>query len=217
MDALDHRISDNMFLDIKRRQGEANIIKTAIMRKLYNGETLSPALKAYLKEWRTRMEDGNSHDVESCMMPSRTSGLALGDTKELSTNIYSLDSLSTSGLLSFTDLENLSLTDICTELSLFIDPESVHEFERGIINSHQAEEWGLPADFNPEIKRNKETAMLVGELEENAFRRSGRFHKQDFNAFNKMLSLTRGKTTFDKPWAKLDRKSMYEFLHDINN
>lgn len=77
-------------------------------------------------------------------------------------------------------------------------------------------EWNISPDFVYSWKQNKAAEVAIGEVEENAFRYSGRFNKHDILAIEKMLEVGRNETLYDRKWSEIDRKCLREFLDDAN-
>lgn len=60
-----------------------------------------------------------------------------------------------------------------------IDPNSIERIEKQIYVNNMKKEWGISQNFVAERVRNKEAEVMMGQVEEDAFRFGSRLTKQD--------------------------------------
>lgn len=170
---FDDDISDEFFLLKQRARSETNFIKTQILKKLHDSQALTENEKKYLKLWR--------QNIGSSMTPTAHSDLTLGSlSKADQSKINSLPLMDLSGLNEY------ALNDLIMELNLFIDPNSLQTLENEVHIEGLKAEWGLGDDFIATEQRNKEIDLVLGEVEENAFRHSGQFEKHELEGLKEM-------------------------------
>ena len=170
---FDDSINDQLYLNQQRCRAEANLIKTTILNKLHHDISLTKAECDYLKVWK--------ENIGSNFCPKDPSNLKLSDLD--SDDISKLNSLH---LINFSKLDEYSLNDIVLELNHFIDPVVISDIEHEIHVETLKSQWGLPSDFIVSEKRHKEIDLVLGQVEENAYRHSGKFESNELEGFTEM-------------------------------
>lgn len=122
-------------------------------------------------------------NVNKSMMPTRHSTLKV---KDLSSE--DLKKLNSVELVDFEGLENFSLNDLCVEMGSMIDIDTLNRLQFEIYSENQKSDWSLPDDYELTRERNKEIDLLLGELEENAFRKAGAFDDDDLKGLESMVA-----------------------------
>jgi len=83
------------YLAISRRRAEAKFIKSKIIYKVNEGQSLTANEKAYLKQWVSDIKnnkDRNIMNLRDSMLPDTPSKLTIGDVD--SKSLYALNSIS---------------------------------------------------------------------------------------------------------------------------
>lgn len=152
-------VSDEMFLEQKRVEAEANIIKTKILHKLHEDELLTDNEQKYLKKWNEEVKNCKFSNLATCMVPSFYSHRSLKD--------LSAEDIANFGELPLVDLEhlqNFSLNDIVLELNHFIDNKTIQNIQTEVYMEEHKKHWGIAQDFKFTERRNKEIDLVMGEL-----------------------------------------------------
>lgn len=110
----------------------------------------------------------------------------------------------------------MSLNDLVVELASILDSEAINRIEKDVFVQNQASEWGISREYVSTRVQNKAAEVAIGEIEENAFRYSGKFNKYDKEAIERMMDVGRNENVYDKKWYQVDKESLHEFLEDVN-
>jgi len=168
-------ITDHQYLNKQRRLAESNLIKTKIITKLHHDEPLSESEKKYLKAWRSK--------IGASMIPKSSTKMTLGNLSDKDSNIF--NSLP---LIEISDLKDYSLNDIILELNHFIDSNAIATIEKEVHIETLKSEWGLPKDFTVNETRHKEIDLVLGEIEENAYRHAAKFDENEIDGLKKVFT-----------------------------
>ena len=201
-------LTSEEYLALSRLRAETKLIKSKIIYKINQGQSLSANEKTYMKQWvgdiRTG-KDRNLMNLRDSMLPSAPSKLTIGDIDAKS--LYALNSISRVHL----ERERhgtYSLNDLVVELSHFLDEEVVSKVETEIFGDKLRNEWGLSKDFKVVETRNKEISLVLNEFEELAWRSAGQLTEKDLEHLKAMLSVKRNRDYFDRQFYENDMKSL---------
>jgi hypothetical protein len=189
-------VSDEMFLEQKRVEAEANIIKTKILHKLHEDLPLSENEEKYLKQWNEQVKTCKFSNLNTCMIPSYYSHKSLKDISK--SDVSNFNSLP---LVNLENLQNYSLNDIVLELNHFIDNKTIQNLQTEIYMEEHKKHWGIAKDFKFTERRNKEIDLVMGELEEKAYRYAGKFNDDELKGMTEMMKCGRGEGVFDQAWV----------------
>ena len=189
-------ISDEYFLDKQRRSAEANIIKSKIISKLHENKPLTENEKKYIKIWNEKLKNSRYNDLNNWMVPNDPSHIKIGDLNQ--TDIQNINNVK---YVDVTGLNDYAVNDIILELNHFLDDKTIKEIEKEVFIENRKNEWGLPSDFTLIQLRNKEIDLVLGEIEEKAYRYSGKFEEHELKGMNKMFNVKRGEGIFDSKWV----------------
>mmetsp|Transcript_30076 Transcript_30076/g.29577 ORF Transcript_30076/g.29577 Transcript_30076/m.29577 type:complete len:316 (+) Transcript_30076:378-1325(+) len=114
-------------------------------------------------------------------------------------------------LVDISGLENYALNDIALELDHFIDDEIINNLQKEIKVENLKDLWDLSPDYRFTERRNKEIDLVLGELEEKAYRYGGQFTDQEIEGMKRMYKINRGEGIFDQQWLPLDVKEFEDF------
>lgn len=201
---------ENM-LDLKRRKAETKLIKLRIIKKLYEQQALSKLETEYLKKWRESVKTSSLNDLDLAMVPKDFSKRVVGSISEKDQNSFrSLD------FFNLDAIENLALSDLVLETSLFYDDSIISRVESQIKGETIAKDWDISSNYKFDVSENREVRLVLDSVEENIWRRGGRFTPENIEAISDMFAVLRGKTRNDKEWHKADQESLQEFIQSIN-
>ena len=141
------------------------------------------------------------------MVPTTSSTQSL---RSLSTDDTS--KLNSLPLVDITGLDNYAINDLILELDHFIDKETIEDLQQEIKVENLKLQWGIPKDFRFTERRNKEIDLVLGELEENAYRYAGKFSEQEIKGMRKMFQTNRGEGIFDKAWVIFNQSLSLIFI-----
>lgn len=190
--------TDESFLLQQRREAESNLIKTKILHKLHEDRPLTSNEKAYLKRWNKELKSGKYLSLRDCMVPNDHSHKTLGSlTSSDKQHLHSLELVDTSGL------ESYALNDIIVELNHFLDTKTIQVVQKEVLVENLKNEWELPKDYMLNERRNKEIDLVMGEIEEKAYRHAGRFEPHELEGMKRMYKTKRGEGVFDKAWVRV--------------
>ena len=172
-DITNDSISDDRFLHQQRCQAESRLIKTTILSKLHKGESLTDLETTYLKAWR--------ENIHGSMTPEHPSDIKISQLSK-----SDQDALNSLPLIDTSGLGDYAVNDLVLELDNFIDPVSVADIEHEIKVETLKVQWGLPHDFIVSEKRHKEADLVLGQVQENAYRYSAQFEKHEIQGLRDM-------------------------------
>ena len=189
--------SDENFLLKQRREAESNLIKTKILHKLHEDRPLTSNEKAYLKRWNEELKSGKYLSVRDCMVPNDHSQKTLGALSSSDKqHLHSLALVDTSGLDAY------ALNDVVLELNHFLDTKTIQTVQKEVLVENLKNEWDLPKDYMLSERRNKEIDLVMGEIEEKAYRHAGKFEPHELEGMKRMYKTKRGEGIFDKAWVR---------------
>lgn len=189
--------SDENFLLKQRREAESNLIKTKILHKLHEDRPLTSNEKAYLKRWNEELKSGKYLSVRDCMVPNDHSQKTLGALSSSDKqHLHSLALVDTSGLDAY------ALNDVVLELNHFLDTKTIQTVQKEVLVENLKNEWDLPKDYMLSERRNKEIDLVMGEIEETAYRHAGKFEPHELEGMKRMYKTKRGEGIFDKAWVR---------------
>ena len=188
--------SDEHFLHRRRRQAEANLVKTKILYKLHEDLALTENEKAYLNIWNQEIHKSRFKNLADCMVPTDHSNLSLGSLEGIDR-----DHLNSLPLVDVTGLEKYAVNDMVLELNNFIDSKIIQNLESEIYVAHHKHEWNLSQDFTLSERRNKEIDLVMGEIEEKVYRHAGKFDETELDGIKRMYQVNRGEGIFDEAWV----------------
>lgn len=143
----DTNLNADRFLSYKRKQGETNLIKSAILNKLSKGEKLSPKQQMYLDQWKAKLNSPQNEGNDDLMLPYHHSNFTLDDISK--DDLYKLNSLQS---VDFNGLDRFPLNDLVLELSQLIDPLQLKTVESNLQQELMREEWGIKTSTVPQSK-----------------------------------------------------------------
>jgi len=198
-------------LDLKRRKAETKLIKLRIIKKLYEQQALSKLETEYLKKWKESIKSSSLNDLDLTMVPKESS-------KKVVRSLSQKDKDSFGGLdfFNLSSIENLALTDLILEISLFYDESVISRVESQLKGETISKEWDISSNFNFDATENREVRLVLDSVEENIWRRGGKFTPENIEAISEMFGVLRGKTKNDKQWHKVDQESFQEFVQNVN-
>jgi len=189
-------ISDEYFLLKRRREAEANFIKTKIIHKLHKDAPLSKSETKYLKEWNTQISDSKYFNIDKCMVPAEPCSYTIGNLgREDNQHLNSVPLVNVKGL------EKYAINDLILELNHFLDKNTIETIEKEVFVEGLKQEWDLPKDLMLSETRNKEIDLVLGQVEENSYRHAGKFDQQEMEGLNKMFETNKKEKIFDKTWV----------------
>jgi len=92
----------------------------------------------------------------------------------------------------------------------------LNQVESQIKGEAVAKDWDISSNYKFDIAENREVRLVLDSVEENIWRRGGRFTPENIEAISEMFAILRGKTKNDKEWHKADQQSLQEFIQSIN-
>lgn len=191
-------ISDAHFLDIQRRRAETNLIKTKIISKLHENKPLTENEKKYIKLWNEKLNTSRFSDLNNWMVPNNHSELKIKDL-----NQADKQSINNVKFVDINGLNDFAVNDIVLELNHFLDGKTLRDIEKEVFIENKKNEWGLSSDFTLTEARNKEIDLVLGEIEEKAYRYSGKLEDFELKGINKMFNVKRGEGVFDQKWVSI--------------
>jgi len=182
-----------------------------IIKKLYEQQSLSKSETEYLKRWREAVKSSSMNDIDLVMVPKDATKRVVGTISQKDQNEFrSLD------FFNLNAVENLALNDLILEISLFYDDAIISRVESQIKGEAISKDWDISSNFKFDASENREVRLVLDSVEENIWRRGGRFTPENIEAVSEMFGILRGKTKNDKEWLKADQESLQEFIQSVN-
>lgn len=130
------------------------------------------------------------------MVPTKHTEKALKSLpSEDLTHLHSLPLVDTTGL------GNYALSDLVLEMNVLLDHRTIQNIQEEVYVDYMKYEWGLPPTFSMNERRNKEIDLVMGEIEEKAYRFAGKLQKYELEGLKEMYKIKRGDGVFDKAWV----------------